>query len=198
MPAQAPALEEIQDADMRAAISEDAADGLGDSLWLRVMGRKPREGVALYRFYRESGWDGNVDHTLKEIIRVRLSRLARDTYFSNLRSQAARSAGLTEERIESGCGDIDSDASFSDAGRIAIHYADLMFRDKPQLDAAFYDRLKQHFSELQIMEMGSWAALTWGLASWFSTMAVYPEHDRDGNTVDQETSARIYGPVPAV
>ena len=193
MPDPALAPDTIQDVDLQAAIAQDAADGLGDSLWLRVMGRKPAESVAFYRFYRQSGWDGNVDHALKEIIRVRLARLAGDAYFRNLRSQAARTAGLTEARIEAGCGDVDNDPSFSEAERMAIHYADLMFRDKPQLDAAFYDRLKQHYSEAQIMEMGTWAALTWGLAAWFSTMNVYPEHDRDGNPIEQEASARIYG-----
>jgi alkylhydroperoxidase family enzyme len=195
---QALAPDEILDADVHDAIAQDAVDGLGDSLWLRVIGRKPKEGIAMYRYFRETGWDGNIDHALKEIIRIRLARLAGDTYFSNLRSQAALASGLTEERIEAGCGDIDSDASFSAAERIAIHHADLMFRDKPQVDAAFYDRLKRYYSEPEIMEIGSWAALVWGMAGWFSTMHLYPEHDRDRNAIDQAESARIYGAVPAV
>lgn len=193
-----PALEEIRDAGMLAAIEQDAADGLGDSLWLRVMARKPREAAALYRFVRQAGWEGNVDHGLKEIIRVRLARLARDPYFSNLRSQAARDAGLTEARIEAGCGDLSQEASFSEAERIAIDYADLMFRDKARLDAAFYDRLRRHYNDAQIMELGSWAALIWGLAGWFSTMGLYPQQDREGRPLDQDASARLYGPVPAV
>ena len=149
-------------------------------------------------FFRQAGWDGNVDHALKEVIRIRLARMARDPYFSNLRSQAARAAGLSEERIEAGCGDVDQDNSFSEAERIAVRYADLMFRDKPQLDAAFYDALKQHYSEPQIMEMGAWAALSWGLSGWFGTLRLYPEHDRDGRPISQEESARLYGPVPTV
>ena len=48
------------------------------------------------------------------------------------------------------------------------------------------------------MELGSWAALTWGLAGWFSTMGLCPQHDREGRPLDQEASARLYGPVPAV
>ena len=194
----APPLEEIADAGIHAAIEQDAADGLGDSLWLRVLARSPQDGGALYRFFRQAGWDGNVDHALKEVIRIRLARMARDPYFSNLRSQAARAAGLSEERIEAGCGDVDQDNSFSEAERIAVRYADLMFRDKPQLDAAFYDALKQHYSEPQIMEMGAWAALSWGLSGWFGTLRLYPEHDRDGRPISQEESARLYGPVPTV
>lgn len=192
----APTLEEVGDAAMRAAIAEDAADGFADSLWLRILARKPRQGVGFYRFLRQAGWEGNVDHRLKEIIRVRLCRLAGDPYFSNLRSGAAREAGLSEERIEAGCGDVDNDASFSEAERWAIRYADLMFRDNARLDAAFYDGLKQHYSEPQVMELGAWAALVWGLAGWFCTLGLYPEHGRDGAPLDQTAAARLYGPVP--
>ena len=73
-----------------------------------------------------------------------------------------------------------------------------MFRDKPQVDAAFYERLKRHDSEPEIMEIGSWASLVWGMAGWISTMHLYPGHDRDGDGVDQAASARVYGVVPAV
>lgn len=194
----APPLEEIADPDIRAAIEQDASDGLGDTLWLRVLARSPGDGGAFYRFFRQAGWEGGVDHPLKEIIRIRLAQLAGDAYFSNLRSQAARAAGLSEERIDAGCGDLGDDAPFDAAERIAIRYADLMFRDKAQLDADFYGALKQHYSEPQIMEMGSWAALSWGLAGWFCTMGLYPEHDREGNAIGQTESAELYGAVASV
>ena len=52
-----------------------------------------------------------------------------DTW-NTLEDGAARNADLTEERIEAGCGDVANDASFSEAERIAIEYAHLMFSDR--------------------------------------------------------------------
>jgi hypothetical protein len=39
---------------------------------------------------------GNVDHSLKEIIRILLARFANDKYFASLRSTKARAIGLTK------------------------------------------------------------------------------------------------------
>ena len=54
-------------------------------------------------------WTGAVDHRLKEIVRVQLARLAGDRYFASFRSKRALEDGLTEERIEAGCGDFETD-----------------------------------------------------------------------------------------
>ena len=51
------------------------------------MAHAPGYSEALFDALYRSHVDGNVDHKLKEIIRVRLARQAQDPYFSNLRSQ---------------------------------------------------------------------------------------------------------------
>jgi len=81
---------------------------------------------------------GNVDHRLKEIIRILLARFANDKYFSALRSRKAQDMGLTEARIDAGCYEYESDASFTEAEKWALRYADQMFLDATKIDAAFY------------------------------------------------------------
>ena len=44
---------------------------------------------------------------------------------------------------------------FSEAEKIALRFADLMYLDASQIDKAFYDEMKKHWSEAQIMELGS-------------------------------------------
>ncbi len=61
--------------------------------------------MPLLRALLMSHAQGNVDHKLKEIIRILLARFANDKYFARLRSTRARDMGLTEKRIDEGCFD---------------------------------------------------------------------------------------------
>jgi hypothetical protein len=56
----------------------------------------------LMRALLMSHTQGNVDHKLKEVIRILLARFAKDKYFASLRSTKARDMGLTEKRIDEG------------------------------------------------------------------------------------------------
>ncbi|MGB9001540.1 MAG: hypothetical protein WCC43_20885, partial [Pseudolabrys sp.] len=42
-------------------------------------------------------------------------------------------------------------------------YADQMFLDATKIDAAFYNELKKHYSEPQIMELGAFIAFHYGM-----------------------------------
>ena len=165
-----------------------------DDLFLGILGHVPGYAKALTDAMIESHAKGNVDHKLKEIIRVRLARTAQDTYFANLRSRQAQAEGLTEERIEAGSGDFENDARFTEAEKLALRYADWMYRDDPKkLDAAFYDEMKKHFTEAQIMELGSFIALHYSMQVFMRTLQAFPARDREGNPVAQAQSEKIYG-----
>ena len=74
-------------------------------------------------------WDtvfntGRIDHKLKEVIRVQLSRRASDRYFAGLRSAKARDDGLVEAAIAAGCDDYERSPRFSEAEKWALRYAD--------------------------------------------------------------------------
>ena len=128
--------------------------------------------------YAEALWDAmektrsatGVDPKLKEILRIQLAATAEDPYFTNLRSKAATDAGLDEGRIAAGLGDFANDDRFSDAERWALRYAYLMYREPENVDAAFYDEGKQHFSEAQIMEIGGMIAVHFGMQVFMRTL----------------------------
>ena len=79
------------------------------------------------------------------------------------KANKAIAAGLTEEVIEAGCGDYDDSPLFSAAEKCALGFAEQMFLDASKVDAAFYDEMKQHFSEAQIMEIGAFIAIHFGV-----------------------------------
>ncbi|MGC1822132.1 MAG: hypothetical protein WA729_14115 [Pseudolabrys sp.] len=85
-----------------------------------------------------------------------------------LRSRKAQDMGLTEARIDAGCYEYESDASFTEAEKWAPRYADQMFLDATKIDAAFYNELKKHYSEPQIMELGAFIAFHYGMQMFYA------------------------------
>ena len=83
----------------------------------------------------------------------------------------AQDMGLTEQRINEGCYEYENDTKgFSEAEKIALRFADLMYLDANQIDKAFYDEMKKHWSEAQIMELGSFMVCHYGMAMFMRSM----------------------------
>lgn len=191
---------EIEEKGWERIMERTAETGAPDALFSRIMARAPGYAAALHDAMHRSHAQGGVDHCLKEMVRIQLARTAGDTYFANLRSEKAKREGLTEARIEAACGDFENDPQFTDAERWALRYAYWMYRDAARLDKDFYDEGKRHFTEAQIMEIGSMTALHYGMQVFMRTLAAYPLHDPEGNAVTQAQSEKIYGgevPPPA-
>src|ERR1700761_1471228 len=165
----------ITDPELRALMTEAEALGVPDDFFPRILARAPEPAVPLMRALIMSHSQGNVDHSLKEIMRILLARLANDTYFANLRSRKARAMGLTEQRIDDGCAAYEDHArGFSAAEKCALRYADLMFLDANQLDKSFYDEMKQYWSEAQIMELGAFIAFHYGMQMFMRSLGAGP------------------------
>lgn len=64
------------------------------------------------------------------------------------------------------------------------------------IDAAFYDRLRDHYTEAEIVELGVFIGFNVGYHTFFRTLDFYPMFTPDGRLVSQEESRRIYGDSP--
>jgi alkylhydroperoxidase family enzyme len=164
--------EAITDPEMRDLIAQAEALGVPDDLFPRIAARSPELAKPFMRALLMSHAEGNVDHRLKEIIRILLARFAGDKYFAALRSRKARKMGLDEERIEAGWGDYEDSALFNEAEKCALRYADQMYLDATKVDAAFYVELKKHFTEPQIMELGAFIAFHYGMQMFMRSLGV--------------------------
>lgn len=152
-------LDEIEDPELRDLVVECEELGVPGGLFPRIIARRPEQAKATLRVMLIKFREGNIDHRLKEIIRVRMARFTEDPYFSSLRSNKASEMGLTEAEIDAGSGEYEDADLFTEAEKVALRYADQMFLDSTKVDAAFYDELKKHYSEPQIMELGAFIAL---------------------------------------
>jgi len=164
-------LKAIADPEMLELIAQGKALGVPDDVFPRLIARAPAQAKPLLRAMLMSFTQGNVDHRLKEIVRILLARFANDKYFASLRSHNARDMGLTEQRIDEGCFEYeDASKGFSEAEKCALRFADLMYLDANQIDKAFYDDMKRHWSEAQIMELGSFMVCHYGISMFMRSM----------------------------
>jgi hypothetical protein len=72
-----------------------------------------------------------------------------------------------------------------------------MALDPDRIDAEFYDALRRHYSDEEIVELGTFIGFNIGYHTFFRTLDFYPMFAPDGRLVSQEESARIYGARPA-
>jgi hypothetical protein len=65
------------------------------------------------------------------------------------------------------------------------------------VDAAFFDELRQHYSDDEIVELGAFIGFNLGYHTFFGTLKFYPLFAPDGRLVDQSEAEKIYGAAPA-
>jgi hypothetical protein len=71
-----------------------------------------------------------------------------------------------------------------------------MATDPDAIDGAFYDALRAHYADEEIVELGSFIGFNIGYHTFFGTLKFYPMFAPDGRLVSQEESARLYGAAP--
>ncbi|MBM3356253.1 MAG: hypothetical protein FJY54_00790 [Betaproteobacteria bacterium] len=169
--------ENIRDPELRALIERSEALGVPDPLFPRILAHVPAHAKVLLRALLASHAEGSVDHKLKEVIRVQLARTAGDPYFSGLRSVRARREGLDEEAIDAGSGKFENDPRFTAAEKWALRYARAMYLSPENVDAAFYEEGKRHYTEAQIMELGAFIAFHYGMQAFMRTLRAVPLRD---------------------
>jgi len=127
--------------------------------------------------------NGVVDHATKELCRVYVSRSVKCEYCGNQRSEAARSAGLSEGKLDE-LMNFETSIRFSERECAALSYAEaITWRLEP--DDKFWDRLHSHFSEEELVELACFIALTMGQQSWIRLLNI------DHYQVMAETAASL-------
>ncbi len=118
------------------------------------------------RLFRE----GVVDHQLKELCRVYVSRSVKCEYCGNQRSDAARSAGLSEGKLDE-LVNFESSSTYNDREKAALSYAEaITWRLEP--DDAFWQRLHHHFNEEELVELACFITVTMGQQSWLRLLNI--------------------------
>ena len=114
--------------------------------------------------------DGICDHAIKELCRVYVSRSVKCEYCGNQRSEQAKAQGLTEGQYDDLL-NFEKSERLSDRDKAALAYAEaITWRLEPSEE--LWDRLHEHFSEPELVELGCFIALTMGQQSWLRLLDI--------------------------
>jgi alkylhydroperoxidase family enzyme len=118
-------------------------------------------------FFRE----GVADHAVKELCRLYISKSVECDYCGGQRSVLARELGANEAKIDEIL-DFENSERFDDRERAALGWAMAIAWDPSLADADLWQRLHQHFSEPQLVELGHFIALTLGQQRFLKTVGI--------------------------
>ena len=71
-----------------------------------------------------------------------------------------------------------------------------MLTNPNAVDAAFFDELRKHYSDDEIVELGAFIGFNLGYHTFFGTLKFYPMFSPDGRLISQDESEKLYGSAP--
>src|SRR5688500_19333115 len=102
--------------------------------------------------YDAAVWQSTLDWRLHELVRMRIAQINNCTVCLGWRTPQAIEAGVTDELL-AGVDRASELDVYTDAEKVAIEYAARFATDSANIDDAFIDRLTQHFSSSEIVEL---------------------------------------------
>ena len=156
--------------DMQAEMDRCAREGTPRPESTAVRAHVP----AAFWFFANSWKDlfreGIVDHRLKELCRVYVSRSVKCEYCGNQRSEKGREGGLVEGQYDELL-NFETTDKFDERQKAALAYAEAIAWHL-DTDDAFWDRMHEHFTEPELVELGCMIGLTLGQQSWLRMLNI--------------------------
>jgi alkylhydroperoxidase family enzyme len=113
---------------------------------------------------------GVCDHAIKDLCRVYISRTVKCEFCGNQRSIKATNAGLQEVQYDDLL-NFETSTRYDDRQKAALAYAQAIAWGEQDLDG-LWERLRGHFSEEELVELGNFIALTFGQQSWIRLLGI--------------------------
>jgi alkylhydroperoxidase family enzyme len=130
---------------------------------------------ACFWFFAESWHNifrtGVLEHAIKELCRLYVSRSVACEYCGNQRSmKATKSGGVIEDQVLDLL-NFEKSAKYNERQKTALAYAEAIVWRLDTNDA-FWDRMHGHFSEPELVELGCMIGLTLGQQSWLRLLNI--------------------------
>ena len=122
-----------------------------------------------------NGWNdlfrnGVVDHAIKDLCRVYISRTVKCEYCGNQRSEKGAGLGLVEGQYDELLNFETSDR-YDERQKAALAYAEAIAWGGSNGDQ-LWERLHRHFDEAELVELGCMIGLTLGQQSWLRLLDI--------------------------
>jgi alkylhydroperoxidase family enzyme len=162
---------EKMDAAMRAEMERCEREGTPRPESSAIRAHVP----ACFWFFAES-WNnvfrnGILDHAVKELCRLYVSRSVVCEYCGNQRSVKSTSSGALIEDHVLDLINFEKSAKYNEQQKAALAYAEAIVWHL-NTDDAFWERMHKHFSEPELVELGCAIGLTLGQQSWLRLLNI--------------------------
>jgi alkylhydroperoxidase family enzyme len=135
-----------------------------------IRAHRPPIMMAFATVWKDSFHEGIVDHSLKELCRVYVSRSVKCEYCGNQRSEKGRTEGLVEDDYMDLL-NFEKSENYDTRQKAALAYTEAITWDIAT-DDRLWSRLHEHFSEPELVELGFFIALTMGQQRWLRTLNI--------------------------
>jgi AhpD family alkylhydroperoxidase len=139
----------------------------GEPAFIEVFAQAPELlSFVMDAFYSKIFSGGRVDGRYKQLVRLRLSVVHGCRTCNKQNVPGALAAGIRQEQVDAIVAGRHADGPFTEADRAVLDYADQMVLTNlhGDLPPALYGRLRTHFSEPEILELGVVMAVIAGMA----------------------------------
>ena len=142
-----------------------------------IMQRRPKLVTALAQL-AAAVWDpaSEVDIGFKRLVAYMASRTHGCNYSMAHAAEAAHRNGVTDEKLAAVC-DYRTSRLYTEAERAALDFAVAAASQPNAVTDELFERLRQHWSEAQIVELAAAVAINGFLNRWSDTMAPALEHE---------------------
>ncbi len=137
----------------------------GDTTFVEVFGNAPHiYDWYLNDFYKKVFYSGRIPKQIVELVRLRLANIHGCAFCNRSDTVAALAAGITQAQIDAL--DEYETGPFTGQEKAALALADVMVLTKPKghITPDLYARVKQHFTDGDMVELGVIMAVLCGMA----------------------------------
>ncbi|MGZ5081583.1 MAG: carboxymuconolactone decarboxylase family protein [Usitatibacter sp.] len=120
--------------------------------------------------WRDLFKNGVLDHAVKELCRLYVSRAVSCEYCGNQRSIKGKASGIAEEDVRD-LMQFEQSKRYDERQKAALAYAEAIAY-RLDTDDAFWERMHRHFSEPELVELGCFIGLTLGQQSWLRLLNI--------------------------
>jgi alkylhydroperoxidase family enzyme len=120
--------------------------------------------------WRDIFKNGVLDHAIKELCRLYVSRAVNCEYCGNQRSIKAAQSGIAEDDVRDLL-QFEKSQRYDERQKAALAYAEAIAY-RLDADDAFWERMHRHFSEPELVELGCMIGLTLGQQSWLRLLDI--------------------------
>lgn len=164
---------------------------------LRIMAHKPETAAGFVKFFTALRGERTLPERLTELMRLRIAFHNQCRSCMAVRYATAAQDGVDEDLVCSLERPAEA-ANLSEREKLAIDYGERLATNHLSIDDAYHAKLKQHFTEAEIVELGVFAAICVGMGRLGATWDMVEElpkafQDREGGPVTPWGQAELVG-----